>query len=92
MFERIMKTHPLDYYWLWTDENWTWSPVTQQQIDAVMGDFRGGRGGGEGEGPVHAGHVRLGAGAAAKPGLVRQIAAEADGDGLHQSRGGQHAG
>jgi hypothetical protein len=22
MFERIMKTHPLDYYWLWTCEVW----------------------------------------------------------------------
>ena len=22
MFGRIMKTHPLDYYWLWTDEGW----------------------------------------------------------------------
>ena len=40
MFQRIAKTHPLDYYWLWTDENWTWSPVTQQQINAVTGDFR----------------------------------------------------
>ncbi len=40
MFQRIAKTHPLDYYWMWTDENWTWSPVTQKQIDAVTGDFR----------------------------------------------------
>jgi len=22
MFQRIMKTHPLDYYWLWTLEDW----------------------------------------------------------------------
>ena len=22
MFQRIMKTHPLDYYWLWTPEGW----------------------------------------------------------------------
>ena len=22
MFERIAKTHPLDYYWLWTNEGW----------------------------------------------------------------------
>ena len=22
MFQRIMKTHPLDYYWLWTSEGW----------------------------------------------------------------------
>jgi hypothetical protein len=40
MFQRIAKTHPLDYYWLWTDENWTWTPVTQQQIHNVLGNFR----------------------------------------------------
>lgn len=26
MFERIARTHPLDYYWLWTPEAWVWSP------------------------------------------------------------------
>ncbi len=40
MFQRIAKIHPLDYYWLWTPEGWTWQPVTQQQIDATMADFR----------------------------------------------------
>jgi hypothetical protein len=40
MFTRIAKTHPLDYYWMWTDENWTWSPVTPQQIDSVTANFR----------------------------------------------------
>ena len=53
---------------------------------------RGDRGGEEGEGPVHAGHVRLGAGTAAKPGAVRPIAAERDADGLHQPPGRQRAG
>lgn len=24
IFERIQRTHPLDYYWLWTPENWLW--------------------------------------------------------------------
>ena len=24
IFERIRKTHPLDYYWIWTPEGWTW--------------------------------------------------------------------
>ena len=46
MFQRIAKTHPLDYYWLWTPEGWTWSRCTQQQIDADDGRFpRGDRGG-----------------------------------------------
>ena len=40
MFRRIMDTHPLDYYWLWTDEGWTWAAVKQQQIDRVTADFR----------------------------------------------------
>jgi hypothetical protein len=39
MFERIKKTHPLDYYWLWTDENWTWVTVKQEQIDGVLADI-----------------------------------------------------
>ena len=24
MFRRIGQTHPLDYYWFWTPEGWTW--------------------------------------------------------------------
>ena len=47
MFQRIAKTHPLDYYWLWTPEGWTWEAVKQQQIDATMADFRAAIGGGE---------------------------------------------
>ena len=27
MFQRIAKTHPLDYYWFWTPEGWTWEAV-----------------------------------------------------------------
>ncbi len=40
IFRRIMLTHPLDYYWLWTPEGWTWSAVKQEQIDATVADFR----------------------------------------------------
>jgi hypothetical protein len=40
IFRRIMKTHPLDYYWFWTPEGWTWSAVKQEQIDATLADFR----------------------------------------------------
>jgi hypothetical protein len=40
MFERIAKTHLLDYYWLWTSEEWNGDSVTQSQIDAVIADFR----------------------------------------------------
>ena len=34
------KTHPLDYYWFWTPEGWTWSGTKQEQIDATLADFR----------------------------------------------------
>ncbi len=40
MFRRIVQTHPLDYYWFWTPEGWTWSAVSQEQIDATLTDFR----------------------------------------------------
>jgi hypothetical protein len=39
MFQRIAKTHPLDYYWFWTPEDWR-GPVKQQTIDATVADFR----------------------------------------------------
>jgi hypothetical protein len=40
MFERIAKTHALDYYWIWTSEEWNGDGVVQPQIDAVIADFR----------------------------------------------------
>lgn len=40
MFRRIMRVHPLDYYWFWTPEGWTWEEVKQQQVDATLADFR----------------------------------------------------
>jgi hypothetical protein len=40
MFERIKRTHPLDYYWIWTNENWTWSDkITQEEIDRVLQNY-----------------------------------------------------
>jgi len=40
MFRRIVQTHPLDYYWFWTPEGWTWSAVSQKQIEETLADFR----------------------------------------------------
>ena len=40
MFQRIARVHPLDYYWLWTPEGWTWEAVKQEQVDATMADIR----------------------------------------------------
>lgn len=39
MFARIMRTHPLDYYWFWTPENWTWSGVSQDEVRRTMDDL-----------------------------------------------------
>ncbi len=40
MFRRIAQVHPLDYYWFWTPEGWTWEAVKPQQIDATLTDLR----------------------------------------------------
>ncbi len=40
MFRRIMAAYPIDYYWLWTPENWTWQAVKQEQIEATLSDFK----------------------------------------------------
>lgn len=40
MFRRIMRTHPLDYYWLWTEEGWTWKEPSDKQVDAVQRDLQ----------------------------------------------------
>jgi hypothetical protein len=39
MFERIAAAYPIDYYWLWTNENWTWSDADEDAIKAVTTDL-----------------------------------------------------
>lgn len=41
IFKRIMKTHPLDYYWLWSYEIWSDAEggVTPDQIQAFKNDI-----------------------------------------------------
>jgi hypothetical protein len=39
IFKRIMVTHPLDYYWLWTAENWL-QGVEQSKIDDTVEDLK----------------------------------------------------
>ena len=38
LFNRIKQAYPLDYYWLWTDENWTWSDADEKTVKAVVDD------------------------------------------------------
>ena len=40
IFQRIARTHPLDYYWLWTPENWTWEGNKPEQFAATLADIR----------------------------------------------------
>ncbi|HOZ47712.1 MAG TPA: malectin domain-containing carbohydrate-binding protein [Candidatus Hydrogenedentes bacterium] len=40
MFTRIMRAHPLDYYWLWTPEGWTWEGTTEVQAQRTIDDIR----------------------------------------------------
>jgi len=39
IFTRITRTYPLDYYWLWTPENWTWEGVTDEVVAASENDM-----------------------------------------------------
>ena len=74
LFRRIAQTHPLDYYWFWTPEGWTWLPVTQQQIDATVSDLRAAISAYKTGQPIlHVGHLRLGARPAATAGPLRPI-------------------
>jgi hypothetical protein len=40
IFLRITRAYPLDYYWFWTPEGWTWGDPKDEQIEATLTDFR----------------------------------------------------
>jgi hypothetical protein len=40
MFARIGKTYPLDYYWFWTPESWTWGNPKEEEINATVADLK----------------------------------------------------
>jgi len=40
IFSRIQKTYPIDYYWLWTPESWTWSGVEDKVIARTERDMQ----------------------------------------------------
>jgi hypothetical protein len=39
MFRRIAAAYPVDYYWLWTNEGWTWDDASPEAIKAVTTDL-----------------------------------------------------
>ena len=40
IFQRIMKTYPVDYYWFWTPEGWTWEGTKEEQVTATISDLK----------------------------------------------------
>ena len=40
IFRRIAQTYPLDYYWFWTPENWTWQGVTTATVQRTIADIQ----------------------------------------------------
>ena len=40
IFSRIQKTYPIDYYWLWTPESWTWSGVEDKIVAKTERDMQ----------------------------------------------------
>ncbi|MFH1070355.1 MAG: hypothetical protein V1794_12120, partial [Candidatus Glassbacteria bacterium] len=43
IFRRIMENYPLDYYWFWTPEDWTWQGATPGQVKATLADLAAAR-------------------------------------------------
>jgi len=39
IFERIAKTHSLDYYWIWTPEKWLWSLNSEKETEDFVSDI-----------------------------------------------------
>ncbi|WP_293716100.1 malectin domain-containing carbohydrate-binding protein [uncultured Parabacteroides sp.] len=39
IFTRIKRTHPLDYFWLWTPEGWTWGTPSKESIESTVEDI-----------------------------------------------------
>ncbi|HVX66052.1 MAG TPA: hypothetical protein VHA11_05605 [Bryobacteraceae bacterium] len=40
MFQRIAGAYPVDYYWLWTPENWTWEGNKEEELKATIADIQ----------------------------------------------------
>ncbi len=40
VFERVARAYPLDYYWFWTPEDWTWKDPKSERIEATLSDLR----------------------------------------------------
>ena len=39
MFRRIAAAYPVDYYWFWTNEGWTWDDASPEAVKSVTDDL-----------------------------------------------------
>ena len=39
LFRRIAAAYPLDYYWFWTPEGWTWEGTKDEQVQRTLDDI-----------------------------------------------------
>jgi len=39
MFQRIMAAYPIDYYWFWTNEGWTWQGADASEVQSAARDL-----------------------------------------------------
>lgn len=39
MFRRLTAAHPLDYYWFWTPEGWTWAGTKDEEVKRTLDDL-----------------------------------------------------
>jgi hypothetical protein len=39
MFEWVKRRYPVDYYWFWTPEDWTWRQNTPEELQKTKGDL-----------------------------------------------------
>jgi hypothetical protein len=40
IFTRIQKSYPIDYYWIWTDEGWTWNSPDPKAVERSVRSIR----------------------------------------------------
>jgi hypothetical protein len=40
IFTRIARAYPIDYYWFWTPEGWTWDGTRAAQVQATLADVQ----------------------------------------------------
>jgi hypothetical protein len=40
MFQRIARAYPVDYYWFWTPESWTWGNPKDQEVQGTVNDLK----------------------------------------------------